>query len=130
YLTRAFVPQDGVLTGLEQNIARGSLRAVALSTTDYGTGQSIVWMQGRNIEEWERPKRRAVSTRLTVDHVMGSSALPFFFPAVKIEESWHGDGGIRLTAPLSPAPHLRAHKILAISPRHGRPKGECNQPAS
>jgi len=127
FLTRALIPQDGVLTGIEQNIARGSLRAVALSTTDYGTGQSIVWMQGRNLEEWERPKRRSISTRLTVEHVMGSSALPFFFPAVRIEDSWHGDGGIRLTAPLSPALHLGAHKILAISTRYERSQEEANR---
>src|SRR5690349_216610 len=128
FLIRAFVPQGGVLTGVAQNIARGSLRAVALSTTDYGTGQSIVWMQGRNIEEWERPKRRSIATRLTVEHVMGSSALPFFFPAVRIEDSWHGDGGIRLTAPLSPALHLGAHKILAISTRYDRSQAEANRP--
>jgi NTE family protein len=128
FLTRALAPQAGALTGIEQNIARGSLRAVALSTTDYGTGQSIVWMQGRNIEEWERPKRRSISTRLTVDHVMGSSALPFFFPAVRIGDSWHGDGGIRLTAPLSPALHLGAHKILAISTRYDRSQAEANVP--
>jgi NTE family protein len=127
FLTRALIPQDGVLTGIDQNIARGSLRAVALSTTDYGTGQSVVWMQGRNLEEWERPKRRSISTRLTVEHVMGSSALPFFFPAVWIEDSWHGDGGIRLTAPLSPALHLGAHKILAISTRYERSQEEANQ---
>ena len=128
FLTRALVPQDGVLAGIDHNIARGSLRAVALSTTDYGTGQSIVWMQGRNIEEWERPKRRSVSTRLTVEHVMGSSALPFFFPAVRLEDSWHGDGGVRLTAPLSPALHLGAHKILAVSTRYDRTQEEANHP--
>ena len=128
FLERALVPRDGVLGGIDQNIARGTLRAVALSTTDYGTGQSIVWMQGRNIEEWERPKRRSVSTRLTVDHVMASAALPFFFPAVRIDDSWHGDGGIRLTAPLSPALHLGAHKILAISTRYDRSQAEANRP--
>jgi NTE family protein len=128
FLLRALNPQDGVLAGIDQNIAQGKLRAVALSTTDYGTGQSIVWMHGRNIDEWERPKRRSVATRLTVDHVMGSSALPFFFPAVKIEDSWHGDGGIRQTAPLSPALHLGAHKILAISTRYDRSQAEANSP--
>ena len=128
YLTNALGPLEGILTGIDQNLSRGSLRAVALSTTDYGTGQSIVWMQGRNLEEWERPKRRAVSTHLTVDHVMGSSALPFFFPAVRIGDSWHGDGGIRLTAPLSPALHLGAHKILAVSTRYDRSQAEANQP--
>ena len=128
YLTRALSPQDGILKGIDQNLARGSLRAVALSTTDYATGQSIVWMQGRNLTEWERPKRRAVSTHLTVDHVMGSAALPFFFPAVCIGDSWHGDGGIRLTAPLSPALHLGAHKILAVSTRYDRSQAEANRP--
>jgi len=128
YLTQALMPQDGILTGIDQNLARGSLRAVALSTTDYGTGQSIVWMQGRNLTEWERPKRRAISTHLTVEHVMGSSALPFFFPAVRIGDSWHGDGGVRLTAPLSPALHLGAHKILAISTRYDRSQTEANEP--
>ena len=128
FLERALSPRDGVLAGIDHNLARGTLRAVALSTTDYGTGQSIVWMQGRNIEEWERPKRRSVATRLTVDHVMGSAALPFFFPAVRIEDSWHGDGGIRLTAPLSPALHLGAHKILAISTRYDRSQAEANRP--
>lgn len=128
FLARALGPHHGVLTGIEQNIARGSLRAVALSTTDYSTGQSIVWMQGRNIEEWERPKRRSIATCLTLDHVMGSAALPFFFPAVQIGDSWHGDGGIRLTAPLSPALHLGAHKILAISTRYDRTQAEANRP--
>jgi NTE family protein len=128
FLARALMPRDGVLAGVEQNIARGTLRAVALSTTDYGTGQSIVWMQGRNIEEWERPKRRSVATRLTVEHVMASSALPFLFPAVRLGDSWHGDGGIRLTAPLSPALHLGAHKILAISTRYDRSQEEANIP--
>lgn len=128
FLERALEPQDGILAGIDKNIARGTLSAVALTTTDYGTGQSIVWMQGRNIEEWERPKRRSVATRLTVDHVMGSSALPFFFPAVRVDDSWHGDGGIRQTAPLSPALHLGAHKILAISTRYDRSQAEANRP--
>jgi len=128
FLTRALLPQEGILTGIDQNLARGALRAVALSTTDYGTGQSIVWMQGRNLTEWERPKRRSVSTHLTVEHVMGSAALPFFFPAVRIGDSWHGDGGIRLTAPLSPALHLGAHKIIAVSTRYDRSQAEANQP--
>ena len=59
---------------------------------------------------------------------MGSAALPFFFPAVRIGDSWHGDGGIRLTAPLSPALHLGAHKIIAVSTRYDRSQAEANQP--
>jgi NTE family protein len=53
-----------------------------------------------------------------VEHVMASSALPMLFPAVKVGEQWYGDGGIGLTAPLSPPLHLGATKILTISTRH------------
>jgi NTE family protein len=122
-------PVDGELTGIDYNLHRGSLRAVAFGTTNYTTGQSVVWVQGREIETWERPQRRAVATRLGLDHVMASAALPLFFPAVKIGSHWHGDGGIRLTAPLSPALHLGAHKILAITNRHAPSYREAATPA-
>ena len=65
----------------------------------------------------ESSQVKAKATKLSVDHVMASSALPFFFPAVSIDDIWYGDGGIRLNAPLSPAMHLGASKILAVSPR-------------
>src|SRR3712207_3576073 len=59
---------------------------------------------------------------------MASAALPLFFPAVQIGTHWYGDGGIRLTAPLSPALHLGAHKILAVSPRYERTRREADVP--
>jgi NTE family protein len=58
-----------------------------------------------------------------VEHIMASAALPLFFPAVQLGDEWHGDGGIRLTAPLSPALHLGAHKILTVSTRYNRAQG-------
>ena len=53
---------------------------------------------------------------------MASAALPILFPAVQIGPHWFGDGGIRLTAPLSPALHLGADRILAVSTRRA-PEG-------
>ncbi len=55
---------------------------------------------------------------------MASSAIPLFFPAVAIGKEWHGDGGIRFAAPLSPALHLGAERILAISTRYDRSAGD------
>lgn len=129
-LHEALAPVDGELTGIDYNLHRGTLRAVALGTTNYATGQSVIWAQGRHLQTWERPARRAIETRLRVEHVMASSALPLFFPAVKIGNDWHGDGGIRMTAPLSPALHLGAHKILAISTHYERSYDEANRPAT
>jgi NTE family protein len=127
FLTEALTPVDGELTGIEYNIHRGVLSAVALSTTSYTTGRSVVWVQGRGIEMWERPNRVAVKTQIGIPHIMASAALPLFFPAVQIGKSWHGDGGIRLSAPLSPALHLGAHKILVASTRYFRTQAEASR---
>jgi NTE family protein len=128
FLEEALAPVNGELTGIDYNLHRGSLRAVTISTTDYTTGQSVVWVQGRDIQTWERPGRTSRHCRLTVDHVMASSALPLFFPAVQIGPHWYGDGGIKLTAPLSPALHLGASRILAVSTRYDRSRGEAARP--
>ncbi len=129
YLTEVLHAIDGELTGIRYNLDRGRLRAVALSTSSYSTGQSITWIQGQDIKEWERPHRRARRTTLTVDHVMASSSLPLLFPAVQIDGGWYGDGGLRLPTPLAPALHLGASRILAISTQYERSDEEADAPA-
>jgi len=129
FLRRALeVGEDGRLTGVARNIAAGRLSSVAMTTTDYATGQSITFVEGRDPPMWRRPTRRSVAEPLTVAHVMASAALPLFFPAVRVGNSWHGDGGVRLTAPLSPALHLGAGRILAISTRYQKTVDEAEQP--
>ncbi len=114
--------------GIERNIARGALKSVSLITLDYSTGQSVRWVQGRHLDVFEGPNRRAEGTKLTVEHVLASAALPFVFPAVRIGNEWHGDGGIRLAAPLSPAVHLGATRILAMSTGYQRTAAEASTP--
>jgi len=128
FLTEVLHSVDGELTGIGSNLASGRLKAVALSTSSYTTGQSITWVQGSGIREWERPQRRSRNTTLTVEHVMASAALPLFFPAVRLDDGWYGDGGIRLAAPLSPVLHLGARKILAISTRYASSAAEADEP--
>ncbi|HYS56247.1 MAG TPA: patatin-like phospholipase family protein [Thermoanaerobaculia bacterium] len=116
------------ITGIRDNLAEGCLKAVALTGLDYATGQSVRWVQGRNLEIFEGTQRRNVPCELTVEHVLASLALPFVFPAVYIGDRWYGDGGIRLSAPLSPAVHLGARRILAMSTGHQRTPEEASQP--
>jgi NTE family protein len=85
-------------------------------------------VQGRAIERWEGVNRKSAKARLTVEHVMASSALPLAFPAVRLGRDWHGDGGVRLAAPLSPALHLGARRILAVSTRFQRTQEEEDRP--
>jgi NTE family protein len=112
-------PGDDI-TGIEEKLAQGELKAIALTTLNYSTGQTVTSVQGRQIDTWQRPNRRSVNANLTVEHVMASAALPLVFPAIRIDDAWHGDGGVRLTAPLSPALHLGATRILAMSTRYQR----------
>jgi NTE family protein len=118
FLERVLLAEDGELTGIQRNLARGVMRAVAITAASYTTGRSVTFVQGNDVEPWERADRISRTTILRVEHVMGSAALPLFFPAVRIENGYYGDGGMRLTAPLAPAVHLGAGRILAISTRH------------
>jgi NTE family protein len=89
-----------------------------VTTSSYSAGTSVTWVEGQEIGPWQRSHRLGVSCRLNVEHVMASTSLPLLFPSVALGGEWHGDGGIRLSAPLSPAIHLGARRILAISTRH------------
>jgi NTE family protein len=68
---------------------------------------------------WERAQRTAAHAKITLQHVMASSAIPLIFPAVEIDERFYGDGSVRQTAPLSPAIHLGADRLLVIGMRPG-----------
>ncbi len=121
FLHRALRTTDGRLPGIGKNLASGSLRAIALSTTHYASGSTVVFCQGREVEAWERPQRHSVLRELGIEHVMASAALPFFFPAIELGGHWFGDGSVRLHSPLAPAVHLGARKILAVSTRAQEP---------
>jgi NTE family protein len=129
-LLRALAPlgPHQEIVGIRRNIERGRLSATALTTLDYSNGNTVTWVQGRDIEGWTRAKRRAVRCSLTVEHVMASASLPLFFPAVRIGPHWHGDGGMRLTAPFSPALHLGADRVLAVTTRYEAPPEEEDRP--
>jgi len=118
---------DGAIDGIKNHLDDGLLHAFAVLTSNFGTGQSVAWVEGTDVPSWEHPYRRSRRTRISVDHIMASAALPFFFPAVRIEGMWHGDGGIRLTNPLSPSIHMGADRILVLSTRHGKTPEEAGR---
>ncbi len=111
-------PEHGRLVGIDRNIEAGRLKSVAITASSYSTGESITWVHGKGVQEWHRGHRKSVISDLDIEHIMASASLPMFFPAVYVDGSWYGDGGIRLTAPLSPAIHMGARRLLAISTRH------------
>ncbi len=127
-LERELGTKKGEVTGIASNVEAGLLKAVALTTLNYTTGQTATWVQGCEIQTWERPSRYSAKVRMTADHVMASAALPLLFPAVRLGDAWHGDGGVRLAAPLAPAVHLGASRIIAVSTRYHRGTAEAELP--
>ena len=93
----------------------GNLHAVAVACSSYTNGEhSTFYEANAEIENWERSSRHAVKAKLSNRHLMASSAIPFVFPAVDLSDGWYGDGSMRQTAPISPAVHLGASKILVV----------------
>lgn len=119
---REFLGRELKLEGIETAIKLGALRGVSVTASGYiSAGASSYYQSAEDIQPWERPRRKGVPTRLRLEHLMASSALPFLFPAEQIGNEYFGDGGMRLTAPLSPAIHLGANRILVIGTRDEKP---------
>ena len=103
------------LAAIDPAIKRGDLHAVSVTASGYSTGESLAFFQGSiDILPWRRAQRLGVRSELRIEHLMASSALPFVFPAVKIHREFFGDGSMRQLAPVSPAIHLGADRILVI----------------
>jgi NTE family protein len=100
---------------IQQNIDAGALYAVSVTASGYTSGQSVSFFQGMpGLEGWERQQRIGAAVPLKLDYLLASSALPFIFPAVKVHREYFGDGSMRQIAPVSPALHLGADRILVV----------------
>ncbi len=99
-------------------IDAGALRALSITCSGYGSGQSVTFYQGvATIAPWNRVRRIGCPAEITYDHLMASSALPLIFAAEKINREYFGDGSMRQASPLSPALHLGAGRVLVIGLR-------------
>jgi len=107
------------------NIEAGLIRAVAVTATDYASSCSITFVQGqKDVALWERTRRIAERVILDARHLMASSAIPLFFPPITIGDRHFGDGCLRNAAPLSPAIHLGADRLVIVGVRRDRPTSE------
>ena len=101
--------------GIQKSIKSGDLHALGITAWGYTSGQSVTFYQGvKDIAAWDRERRIGISTNIGVEHLVGSSAIPFLFPAMRINREYFGDGSMRQFAPISPALHLGAERILVI----------------
>lgn len=112
---REFLLETIRFHNIKKGISAGDLEAVAVTAMGYTSGESVSFFQGNSkLEGWRRHRRIGISSELTVDHLLASSAIPTIFPTVKIGREYFGDGAMRQLAPVSPALHLGASSMFVI----------------
>jgi NTE family protein len=113
---RAMLESRFAFERLSEHIAAGDLYALAINATGYTSGQSVTFFEAAaSAEPWTRARRLGAPTSIGIDHLMASSAIPFVFPAVRIHREFFGDGSMRQIAPVSPALHLGADRVLVVA---------------
>ena len=118
----AQILRDGIpLEGIDEALRSGAIDALAVTGSSYSSGVHWTFCHTASqaeFEGWARPGRRAEYQRVSIGHLMASSAIPFLFPATALQvdgrQEHFGDGSMRQVTPLSPAMHLGARKILVI----------------
>lgn len=117
-------------------IEQGHLQALAVTASSYSSGHHVTFFEGhQQLQTWVRSQRLAVRDRITHEHLLASSAIPFVFPAVALNlegrTEYFGDGSMRQTAPVAPAIHLGADRILVVgSGRMHEPREATHQPVT
>ncbi len=113
---------------IEKAIQRDELLAVAITAMGYTSGQSVSFFEGHpSLTGWNRYRRAGVPTRLRLEHLIASSAIPTIFPTVRINREYFGDGALRQVAPISPALHLGAESLFVIGVSGNRREENWNK---
>lgn len=100
---------------IQESIDQGLLYALSVTASGYGSGQSVTFYQGaKSIMPWKRTRRIGIPTDIQIEHLLASSAIPFIFPATRINREYFGDGSMRQIAPISSALHLGATRVLMV----------------
>ena len=102
-------------SAIQRSIECGDLIALSITCYGYTSGESVTFFEGLpELQPWKRARRIGVAMPITLDHLLASSALPFISPPVRINREYFGDGSMRQIAPVSPALHLGADRVLVI----------------
>lgn len=115
---RQLIERTVPVARIPSELGRGPLHALAVTATSYATGQAVAFFDGApGVEDWQRASRAGMRRRIDGDVLMASAAIPFLFPTHCIDGEHYGDGAMRQLAPLSPAVHLGARRVLVIGTR-------------
>lgn len=113
-LIQTEIPFEQIRTNIDNDL----LDALTITATEVHTGRTTVFVESERSElpPWTRdPRRAAVSGEINAAKVLASAAIPVLFPAVRVDDHWYFDGGLRQNTPISPALRMGATKLMVIS---------------
>ena len=101
--------------GIQRSIDKGALHAISITASGYESGESISFFEAHpSAHPWRRVQRLGIRSKIGVEHLLASSAIPFVFPPTRIHREFFGDGSMRQLAPISPAVHLGAEQVMIV----------------
>jgi NTE family protein len=116
-------------------IEAGHVQALAVTASSYSSGQHVTFFQGHgDLQPWTRSQRIAARDAISHEHLLASAAIPFVFPAMPLNlqgrTEFFGDGSMRQSAPIAPAIHLGAERIVVVGAgRMHEPPSDAPDPA-
>ncbi|HRK56200.1 MAG TPA: patatin-like phospholipase family protein [Burkholderiaceae bacterium] len=108
---------------LELALENGHLRALAVTASSYSSGRHVTFYQALQDSPMpDKLQRLSVRSRISLEHLLASSAIPFVFPAQLLPfkhggvstTEFFGDGSMRQISPISPSIYLGAQRVLVI----------------
>jgi len=106
---------------LHRNVDDGLVETTAVCATAVRTGRVVMFAETHTElpEPPEEHHRHYVATRLGVEHLMASAAIPALFPSIRVEHpeeaaGWYVDGATRRRVPLAPALELGADRVVVV----------------
>ncbi|MEM7589266.1 MAG: patatin-like phospholipase family protein [Myxococcota bacterium] len=100
------------------NIVQGRLQAVAVNALNLNSGKAHVFVQraGGGVPAWSTdPRVHARPVILGAEHILASTAVPWIFPAVRLDGELYCDGSLKINTPISPAIRLGADRLVIIA---------------
>jgi NTE family protein len=103
---------------ISQNLDQDVIESVIIMANNYDNSSAISFIQTlAETATWTESRRQAQLTRIQVEHIMASSAIPMLFPPIEIESEFYGDGCVRNSTPCSPAIRMGAEKLFVVGVR-------------
>jgi NTE family protein len=106
---------------LHDNVRRALVHATVVTALQIRTGRTTMFTElapQAQFRPSKDPRRTASCGPLSADHVLASAAIPFLFPARRVQGDYYCDGGMRYNTPIAPAIRSGAERLVVVSLLH------------